>query len=437
MNASYPAPVIFIPGIMGSALRDAYPVEPQAVWSPFKLLVKAYDRITLHPSDTRFELVEPAMVTADQVFELVYGEIIEELRHNLTPQADQPVPVYPYPFDWRQPLENIEAKLGEFIDEVIARTKLMRHYNASGYGTKANPGKVNIVAHSMGGLIAAGYAQKAGYEKIEKVATIAAPFRGSLEAVSKTTIGVGALGTSPGSSREREAARVTPALYYLLPSFKGAVKANGGLSDDLFVPESWQPGILQTLGSFIRMYGLNPTNPESQAKSLLKAMLDGAWRHRNRVEKLRLKDSKKWLSIVGVGETTRVGMEITKDEKGEPRFVLSDGNVRNEWGKGNPAEFIYTGDNTVPYLGARSKFIPTEEVVCVAPKDFGFWELKDRLMEMTGFHSALPNMNLVQRLVVSHFKGAPYGDVWGRPAPDLEPGTSWNPPIQGLRAARS
>jgi len=138
-----------------------------------------------------------------------------------------------------------------------------------------------------------------------------------------------------------------------------------------------------------------------------------------------------WLSIVGVDETTRVAMRI-KSDGGKPWFELGD--VRNEWKKGNPVNDIYTGDNTVPYLGARSKFIPTDEVVCVTPADFGFWEFKDKLLEKGGFHSTLPNMNLVQRLVVSHLKGEIYGDVWGRPAPDLDVhATPWDPPISGLR----
>ena len=41
---------------MGSALRDEYPVDPETVWSPFKLLLKSYERITPHPSDVRYEL---------------------------------------------------------------------------------------------------------------------------------------------------------------------------------------------------------------------------------------------------------------------------------------------------------------------------------------------------------------------------------------------
>jgi len=416
---------------MGSVLRDQYPVDPETVWSPLKLLIKSYERITLHPSDVRYELIEPARVNADQVFVLIYGEIIEELRHNLTPQADRPVPVFSFAFDWRQPLELIEDELATFVDEVIDRTKLLRHYNKAGYGTKDFPARVNLVAHSMGGLIVAGYVQSYGLGKVDKVATIASPFRGSLESVAKVVTGVGALGESPNSSREREAARVTPSLYYLLPSFNGAVSADQGLSDDLFVPEAWQPGVIQTLASFIRMYGLEQGAPQAQAVELLKSMLDAAWKHRTRIEKLTLSDSKMWLSIVGLDQDTRVTMHI-ESSGGKPWFEL--GAPRNDWHKGTPANDIFTGDNTVPYLGARAKFIPTQEVVCVTPGDFGFWEFKDKLLEKGGFHSSLSNMNLVQRLVVSHIKGEKYGDVWGRPAPDLGSNT-WDPPIANLRQA--
>ena len=433
MPTPYPYPVIVLPGIMGSALRDQYPVEPETVWSPFKFFIKAYERITPHPSDTRYELKEPARVVADQVFELIYAEFIEELRHNLTAKADEPIPVFPFAYDWRQPLEITQELLAEFIDEVIGRTKLLRYYHEAGYGGPKFPAKVNLAAHSVGGLMVAGYLQKYGQAKVHRIATVGAPLRGSLEAVAKTAVGVGALGTAPGSSRERETARVTPALYYLLPSFAGAVIADPGLSDDLFLPGTWQPGVLQTLAEFIRLYGIDPANPQQQALALLTSILDSAWRHRTRVERLKLVDSKDWLCIVGVDTKTRVAMRIARDAGGNPRFGLADTDVRNEWSNPDPKLRLFTGDNTVPYSGARAKFIPTDQIVCVTPDDFSFWEFKDRILENFGLHSSLPNMNLVQRLVVSHFKERPQGEIWGHPAPELEPGQPWDPPLPGLR----
>ncbi len=434
MSVSHPHPVIFIPGIMGSALRDQYPVSPETVWSTFRLVIKSYERITLHPSDTRYELREPACVVADQVLDLIYSEFIQELRYNLASKAAEPVPVFPFAYDWRQPLEQLEVRLAGFIDEVIDRTRLLRHYHAAGFGSDRFPARVNLVGHSMGGLLIAGYLQKNGQHKVNRVATLGAPFRGSLEAVARTVVGVSALGTAPGSSREREAARVTPALYYLLPSFKSAVQAEPGLSDDLFLSEAWQPGLLKTLEDFIRIYGNDPTHPERQALALFEAMLEGARRHRNRLESLQLEHSKDWLAIVGVDAATRVNLRISRDSAGQPWFDLSDAVIRNEWKSATAGERILTGDNTVPYLGARASFIPAGQLVCVTPDDFGFSEFADRMLAATGFHSSLPGMNLVQRLVVSHFKGERVGNTWGHPAPDIEPGSPWDPPIPGLPA---
>ena len=435
MATPFPYPVIVLPGIMGSSLRDEYPTSPETVWSPMDLLLKDYDRITLHPSDVRFELQEPARVVSDQLFEVAYHDFVEELRHNLTPKADEPVPVFPFAYDWRQPLEQIHSQLADFIDEVIDRTRLLRHYHDAGFGRKAFPSKVNLVGHSMGGLIISGYLKANGFDSVYKVATIATPFRGSLEAVAKTTIGVAALGPSSGSSREREAARVTPALYYLLPSFDGAVTAEkgAGLSKDLFLPRAWQPGILQSIAEFVRLYAVDMEDIDGQAQRLFKRMLDSAWTYREDIEQLELEDSKVWLSIVGVDAETRVSMSISKDPKGNPRFDLSDRDVINRFKDPAPANRILTGDNTVPYLGARCSFIPTNQIICVTPGDYGLLELKDRLLSQTGFHATITNMKLVQRLVVMHFKESEFGSPGGHPPPDLVPGDKWDPPIAGLK----
>jgi pimeloyl-ACP methyl ester carboxylesterase len=427
-----PYPTIFLPGIMGSVLRDEYPVDPETVWSPLRLIARAYERVTPHPSDPRYELKEPARVAPDRVFEVIYGDFIEELRYNVTRRADRPVPVYPFAYDWRRPLEDVEQQLAEFVQEVVDRTKLLRHYHDAGYGGARFAAKVNLVGHSMGGLVVAGYLQKHGDALVSKVATLGAPFRGSIEAVAKTALGVSTLTPVDGGSREREAARVTPALYYLLPSYRGGVLADERLPDDLFDPKCWQPGILASLASFVRDYGLDERFPERQALALLTQLLDRAWKHRQRIERVELDDPKRWLCVVGCDAKTRVTLPIRRAADGAPQFDLGESLVRNEWRSADPKRRVQTGDHTVPYLGARARFIPVEQVVCVTPDDFGVLELKDRLLELNGFHSTLPNLNLAQRLVVSHLRGERYGDVWGTSAPDLEDPAAWDPPIAGL-----
>ena len=412
---------------MGSALRDEYPTNPENVWSVLKAATKNYERITLHPDNVKYELVEPSRVVKDQVFDLFYSEIIEELRHNLSQDPDKPVPVYPFAYDWRHPLDLVQEQFSLFVDEVIARTSLMRHYNKGGY-TKAT-GKVNLVAHSMGGLIVAGYVQSEGMRRIDKVASIASPFRGSLEAIAKTSIGVGGFTFSSGGSREREAARVTPALYHLLPSFKRAVVTTDGKEADIFLEENWQQGILDTLATFVERFGLSTTKPDNQARDLLTAMLDQAWKHRLRLERLKLADSKRWLCIVGVGGKTRQDLTLKFDARTErPLFEL--GEETDEWSQNHNS--IRTGDNTVPFSGAQCSFVPANEIICLSPDEFAFFEFKDRLINQLGFHSSLPSMNLVQRLVVSHFLGWKQGKLEGYPSPEIDPKT-WDPPVAGIK----
>jgi hypothetical protein len=262
--------------------------------------------------------------------------------------------------------------------------------------------------------------------RVDRVATIAAPFRGSLEAIAKTAIGIGGFSIASGGSREREAARVTPSLYHLLPTYKGAVTSEGDLSDDIFLAGTWQPGIVQTIATFIKRYGLTPDAADEQSPRLLTAMLDQAWKFRRRMERLELPDSKRWLSIVGVDADTRLGMVVRPDHRGQPLFILEE--PSNEWKQGRKTR---TGDTTVPYLGARCSFIPAAEIVCLGPGDFGFFEFADKLLNHLGFHSALPSMNLAQRLVTSHLLGRPQGKLGGHPSPEIDP-ADWDPPIAGL-----
>lgn len=414
-----PNPVILVPGIKGSSLRDEYTADPETVWSIIKAVTKSYERITLHPYDTRYELQEPARVVRDQVFTTFYSELIEELRHNLTARPDEPVPVFPFPYDWRSPLETVQARLQQFIEEVVSRTSLLPHYNRAGY-SRAN-GRVNLVGHSMGGLIIAGHLATAGLDRVDRVASIASPFRGSLEAVAITTIGTSTW--TSGGSREREAARLTPSLYHLLPSFAGCVTGEG--SEALFDVDKWQSSILETLDVFIQQHNL-PNHDPLTGRGLLTDLLARAKAHRDRLESFRLPDPRRWLCIVGLNTDTRTGMSITTNPEGRTRFEVGD--ATNLYKKRAVADRVYTGDSTVPYLGAQCAFVPKEQFICVTPQDYDFFELGDRVLNSVGLHANLPNMNLVQRLVTSHLLQRRQGTLGGTHAPDVKR-ADWDPPL--------
>ena len=66
-------PVIIIPGITGTSLRDEYTLPPETVWS---VLSKDYPRISLHPDNVRYEAIEPSRVRSEQLFGIVYQDLI-------------------------------------------------------------------------------------------------------------------------------------------------------------------------------------------------------------------------------------------------------------------------------------------------------------------------------------------------------------------------
>lgn len=437
-----PDPVIVVPGITATYLRDDYPLPPDTIWS---VMTKRFDRIRLHPDNLRFEVNQPARVLPGQVYEVAYESLIEELRHNLSPKEDLPVPVYAFGYDWRQPLEMAEHQLAEFVQEVIERTKLMRHYAEAGYA--GNP-KVNLIGHSMGGLIIAGYlASQRGAAPVSKVATLASPFRGSFEAVIKTVTGTAELGTSRAASREREAARVTPAMYHLMPSFEGALQFGDGLAQSsIFDPGIWQPSILASIQEYIRLHAVAPGNVDDQAgqaRDLFGAMLHSAATYHEKLESIQLADlnmsENDWLAVAGVGSKTRVRLKVGLDDRGVPEFKLHSSDRDNRWtpraSANNSDQRVLTGDGTVPFEGAIPAFLRRENLVCITPDDFKYYEVGDRILTgLAGFHGILPNMNMLHRLLTRFFTNGParHSNTWGWRAPGVARG-DWAPPFEELR----
>jgi pimeloyl-ACP methyl ester carboxylesterase len=423
-------PVIVVPGITANYLDDHYPLPPETIWS---VLTKDYERAGLHPDDVRYEAAEPALVRGGQLFEICYRELIEELRHNLTDKQDEPVSVFPFSYDWRQPLQTAAQDLAQLVDEVIARTKLQRHYDHAGYG--ANP-KVNLVGHSMGGLVILTYLRQQGAQaKVAQVATLATPFRGSFESVIKVTTGTANLGTSAPSSREREAARMTPSLYCLVPDLPNTITTQPPIPNDLFNPAAWQPSILQTIEEYVRLHGLRPDNPGPQARALFSKFLSDAKALLADLSNFKLADAglgeNDWLCIIGVDSVTRVRLNIIKNGSGAPQFDLRSADRQNNWSV--DANQNETGDGTVPYDGALPHFLPANKVVCVSPDDYGYWELQDKATtKLAGFHGILPNMDMLHRLITLYFKGLPdqKSNTWGR-VPVGVSEENWAPPLVG------
>jgi hypothetical protein len=158
-----------------------------------------------------------------------------------------------------------------------------------------------------------------------------------------------------------------------------------------------------------------------------------AKKHREKIDGFRLHDAgltrEDWLAVVGVNATTRVALRIEKDSKG-PVFNLTSKDRDNKWQDEDQAQRRLTGDGTVPLEGAVPKFLQEDNLVCVSPEDYGYWEIQDRALTMaSGYHGILPNMNMLHRLIVRFFTGRPdpRRTTWGRRAPGV---AKWCPPLE-------
>lgn len=418
-------PVVVVPGITATELDDEYPVRTERLWD--MLFERAYERIALHPDDLRYEAREPARVVTGRPFS-VYDDLVRSLRHELSPREDRPTPVFSFPYDWRLDIRAAARHLAQFVDEVRSRTLLLKHYAGR------EDLRVDLVGHSMGGLLIVEYLAQAGADAgVGKVATLGTPYLGAVEAVVKIATGMSLLtGTQP-REREREAARVTPSVYQLLPSYEGAARATpGGGSVDLFDADNMQGSVLSSLTEFVRLYsGITPApRRETRARELLERLLEGGREHRRTVIGFDLAvaglEAEDWLAVVGAGERTRVSLTVRR-ERGEPRFEFGDLDLADD------VPGRRTGDGTVPLAGALPPFLPEEHVLCVTRDDLTFWEIGDRILtRIAGFHGLLPKVNLVTRLVTRHLRPSFRGEVWGRCVPGVE---QWNPPISGLAEA--
>ncbi|MEX2497043.1 MAG: hypothetical protein WD448_13190 [Woeseia sp.] len=419
-------PVIVIPGITATTLVDYYPVSGDRIWS--MLFDKDYARLSLHPDDLRYEAIEPAQVLPDRLIP-IYDDLIRALRHELSPRADQQTPVFAFPYDWRMDIRLTAVKLRAFVDEVIGRAKLLRHY------ADVADLKVDLVGHSMGGLVICEYLSQFGRGgRAGKIATIGTPYLGSIEAIVKIATGMTVLTGSEPKERERESARVTPALYQLFPGYPGATLARDGAEVNVLDPQNMQASVEDSLAEFVRLYSVSTRAPErrERAQQILRSLLEGARKHRETVMQFKpaaaAVPQANWLVIIGVGQRTRLQITVDRSRRG-PRFVINEQQFVNELDADRP-ESRKTGDGTVPLPGALLPFLAETRPVCVTEEDLGFFELRDRLLaEVGGFHGLLPRVNLVQRLVTKHLMPSYRGDVWGRRLPGAR---RWNPPIDGL-----
>jgi len=192
--------MIFIPGIMGSVLKDGDDVVWPGTATGF---FGAYDRMNA--------LLKPDLEAADVIRKVFvmdqYGGLITALQPAGITEANGTLVVHPY--DWRKDNALAAEGLAERIDAVLAE--------------RGPDVEILLLAHSMGGLVARYYLesgrflQRQGFGHVHTLVTMGTPHRGAPVALA------GALGLEKklwlSASQVKTLAEHPdfPSLYQLLP----------------------------------------------------------------------------------------------------------------------------------------------------------------------------------------------------------------------------
>ena len=226
--ASARRPLIFIPGLLGSRLcRDnpSKPAEPQVVWGSVSALP---DFPTLRITEGGPDDVKPCGLIREIVFlgvvvQDVYGPAIAHLEKIGYRNG---VDLFIFDYDWRRSVFDNAARLEGFVREKIP-----------------NPSqRFDIVAHSMGGLIARVFAQRHdNASQLARLFSAGTPFQGSAKVYVMVEKGWGTLNPLMGGLPAfRRTMLSFPSAYELVARYNDCCDAGAGRVFALGDSEAWR-----------------------------------------------------------------------------------------------------------------------------------------------------------------------------------------------------
>jgi hypothetical protein len=212
-------PVIIVPGILGSTLNEKGLLFNKEIWPDPATYIA--DPIDEQLNDLKMDETGSSIkdIFATDIIRNIgtmnfYGGLIDYLKAN---GYEENKDLFVFPYDWRLDLDQVVGD--DFPCEATTTLKCL----IDEVKQKTNSNKVDIVAHSMGGLVVKDYVAKFGQDSVDKFIAIATPHLGAPKAAKILEYGdnldfkiwgVGVL----NESKIKEISLQMPSIYQLLPS---------------------------------------------------------------------------------------------------------------------------------------------------------------------------------------------------------------------------
>lgn len=214
-------PLVFIPGIAGSVLKD---VNDGELWPG---IIRDHDSLTLDPGKPQKNIIATDILRSIKVGNIILKDIYRPLLRKLTDPLSQNgagyveyqlnanpsqcdlsqkarrPSLFAFPYDWRKSSAENAAALSNYVGCIEQFFPLNT--------------RINILAHSMGGLLARRYIL-ANPGKTDRLITIATPWLGAPKA--NYALETGDIGFSPliRNATSKALVEFFPGMHELLPS---------------------------------------------------------------------------------------------------------------------------------------------------------------------------------------------------------------------------
>lgn len=225
--------VVFVPGIMGSALY----LDDRKVWPPSILeLILGYGRIEelMHPDLMATELIERVGPVS------VYRSMIEDLRRCGYVESGGERRLVVIPYDWRLSNAVTADAVADKISEVFDRENGLD--------------RITLIGHSMGGLVlrylvdSGRYADAPWFDAVTTLITLGTPHAGAPTALDRLRGEETVMGVAGADIRRLANDRRYPSLYQLVPpSGTGSIQLSAARGSVPQIGDALDPAVIERL----------------------------------------------------------------------------------------------------------------------------------------------------------------------------------------------